>query len=239
MPRPLSDKVIVHDRIAFMLSPTLILASASPRRRELLALSGWQFKVTSVDLDEQPMPGEAPDRYVLRLAGDKATAAAETLPSDATILAADTTVADGDTILGKPASAEEAARMLKALRKRTHTVFTALALLAPGIDSPLLELCASSVPMRDYSDEEIHDYVNSGDPLDKAGAYAIQHDGFSPVINFMGCYAGVMGLPLCHFARLMRKAGCLPDAEIPARCQQHLNYHCTIYPAVWRGDNVG
>lgn len=135
MPQPLSDKVIVHDRIALMLLPTLILASASPRRRELLALSGWQFTVTSVDLDEQPLPGEGPDRYVLRLAGCKASEAAKTLPSDAIILAADTTVADGATILGKPASAEEAVSMLKALRNRTHTVYTALALRAPG--SPL------------------------------------------------------------------------------------------------------
>lgn len=239
MPQPLSDKVIVHDRIALMLLPTLILASASPRRRELLALSGWQFTVTSVDLDEQPLPGEGPDRYVLRLAGSKASEAAKTLPSDAIILAADTTVADGATILGKPASAEEAVSMLKALRNRTHTVYTALALRAPGIASTLLELCASSVPMRDYSDEEILDYVNSGDPLDKAGAYAIQHHGFTPVINFSGCYASVMGLPLCHFARLMQKAGCPADAEIPKRCQQHLGYDCTIYRAVWRGDNVG
>ena len=222
-----------------MLSPTLILASASPRRRELLSLSGWEFKVTSVDLDEQPLPGEAPDRYVLRLADSKAKAAVEKLPTDAIILAADTTVADGDTILGKPTSVEEAVNMLKALRNRTHMVYTALALITPGIPSPLLELCASSVPMRDYSDEEIIDYVNSGDPLDKAGAYAIQHADFAPTINFTGCYAGVMGLPLCHFARLMQKAGCPADPEIPARCQQHLNYHCTLYPAVWRGDNVG
>ena len=129
--------------------------------------------------------------------------------------------------------------MLKALRNRTHTVYTALALRVPGIASPLLELCASSVPMRDYSNEEILDYVNSGDPLDKAGAYAIQHLGFTPVINFSGCYASVMGLPLCHFARLLQKVGCPADAEIPKRCQQHLGYNCIIYRAVWRGDNVG
>lgn len=222
-----------------MSSISLILASASPRRRELLALSGWQFRVTSVDLDEQPLSGEAPDRYVLRLAGSKARAAAESAPLDAIILAADTTVADGSTILGKPSSADEAVSMLKALRNRTHTVYTALALLAPGNIPPLLELCASSVPMRSYTDEEIRDYVNSGDPLDKAGAYAIQHAGFAPTINFNGCYAGVMGLPLCHFARLMQKAGYPAETVIPARCQQHLDYHCTLYPAVWRGDNVG
>jgi len=222
-----------------MLSPTLTLASASPRRRELLALSGWQFRVTSVDLDEQPLPGEAPDRYVLRLAGSKARATAESALFDAIILAADTTVADGSTILGKPSSAEEAMSMLKTLRNRTHTVYTALALLSPINTSPLLELCASAVPMRGYTDEEIRDYVDSGDPLDKAGAYAIQHADFAPTLNFKGCFAGVMGLPLCHFARLMQKAGYAADPEIPVRCQQHLDYHCTLYPAVWRGDNVG
>jgi len=103
----------------------------------------------------------------------------------------------------------------------------------------LMELCASAVPMRDYTDDEISQYIASGDPLDKAGAYAIQHPVFAPVINFNGCYASVMGLPLCHLARMLQHAGMPADDEIPDRCQKYLHYSCTIYPAVWRGDNVG
>lgn len=222
-----------------MLFPNLILASASPRRRQLLTLTGLPFAITSANLDESPLPGEAPDAYVQRLAKSKALAAAQLTPANAQILAADTTVADGRSILGKPASPEEAKAMLVKLRNRTHTVYTALSVYVPGMEAPLMELCASAVPMRDYSDDEISQYIASGDPLDKAGAYAIQHPVFAPVINFNGCYASVMGLPLCHLARMLQKAGLTTDLGIPDRCQQHLHYSCSIYPAVWRGDNVG
>jgi septum formation protein len=93
--------------------------------------------------------------------------------------------------------------------------------------------------MRPYSDEEIDVYVASGDPLDKAGAYAIQHADFHPVENFSGCYASVMGLPLCHLVRTLCKMGIAPPADVPAACQAHLQYTCPISAAILRGETIG
>ena len=208
----------------------LILASNSPRRRQLIGLTGWDFIVSVADVDESPRENESPAEYVIRLATTKARAI--TAKADDIILAADTTVVDGSEILGKPQDKAEAVAMLTRLRGRTHQVYTGIALLRGGDNSLLTDLCVTDVPMRDYSDEEIRSYVASGDPFDKAGAYAIQHPEFRPVAGMDGCYASVMGLPLCHVVRSMRKLGVEPSADVPANCQKLLEYDCPVFNSI-------
>jgi septum formation protein len=227
-------------RIKFgMPSLSLLLASNSPRRRQLLALSGRAFLTRPASIDETPLPGEDPGAYVLRLARGKAAAAAQQAPFAGWILGADTTVALEGRILGKPADAAEAREMLSLLRGREHTVFTAIALRHPADGSLHSQLCATSVPMRAYSQEELETYVASGDPLDKAGAYAIQHPGFHPVEQFSGCFASVMGLPLCHLERALRGLDDPSPADVPAACQAELAYPCPVYRAILDGADAG
>lgn len=211
-------------------TPNMILASTSPRRQQLLGLGGWDFSIQPVEIDETPSSGENPQDYVVRLAQDKARALGD---DTALIIAADTTVADQETILGKPAGADEARAMLQGLRGDAHQVFTGIAISLNG--ELLTDLAATDVPMRNYSDQEIEDYIATGDPFDKAGSYAIQHPGFKPVENLTGCYANVVGLPLCHLTRTLAKVGIHPKADIPQACQQTLNYTCTIYDEVLQG----
>jgi septum formation protein len=219
---------------------TLILASSSPRRRELLSLLGLPFEVRPAGIDETPHPGEPPAEYVQRIAREKAEAiaggagsplpAAETPPRDPLlVIAADTEVVIDGKILGKPGAAAEAAAMLRRLRGRTHEVLSAVIVLDPGTGRRQEALCRSEVPMRDYSEAEIDAYVASGDPLDKAGAYGIQHAGFHPVEGFRGCYASVMGLPLCHLIRALDRVGVSPAADVPSVCQQVNDYPCPVY----------
>jgi len=206
-----------------MPSPQLILASASPRRRELLGLLGYPFEVVVSGADEDAHLDDGPAAYVLHTARHKAeTVAAETALHDAAvagaptrlIIAADTTVALDKTILGKPATAAEARSMLVALRGRDHEVHTAVCVLAgDGREETVVH--TAIVTMRNYSDAEIDAYIATGDPFDKAGAYAIQHPTFSPVAGLSGCYPGVMGLPLCDLIPLLRRLG-LPDRFAPA-----------------------
>ena len=155
--------------------------------------------------------------------------------ADQIILAADTTVVDGGDILGKPKDNVEAFAMLTRLRGHTHQVYTGVALLRLSDGLLLKELSVTDVPMRNYSDEEIHAYILTGDPLDKAGAYAIQHPRFKPVASMSGCYAGVMGLPLCHVIRMMRKMEAPPHADAPVKCQTLLEYHCPVSRAILSG----
>ncbi|HZU87299.1 MAG TPA: Maf family protein [Anaerolineaceae bacterium] len=210
----------------------LYLASNSPRRRELLSLTGLQFERLSPSIDETPQPGEAPEGYVLRLAREKAQAAVELAPAPGLILAADTSVALEDQILGKPADAAQAREMLRALRGRTHQVYTALALLRMEDDLLWAEVCVSQVQMRAYSEDEMEAYIASGDPFDKAGAYAIQHRDFHPVEHFNTCYANVMGLPLCHLVRALRVFEIQPAVEVPQGCQAALDYACPVYASI-------
>jgi septum formation protein len=206
--------------------PQLILASNSPRRRQLLSLAGWQFNVSAANVDETEYQHESPSDYVLRLAETKARAVQA--DADQVVLAADTTVVDGMDILGKPKDNAEATAMLMRLRGHTHQVYTGIALLRPRDGRLLKDLCITDVPMRDYSAEEIEAYVATGDPLDKAGAYAIQHPQFHPVANLDGCYASVMGLPMCHVILLMRKMNIQPNADVFAGCETLLEYHCPV-----------
>jgi MAF protein len=215
---------------------SLVLASNSPRRKQLLALGKWAFRVEPAQVDENPLPGEDPLHYVLRLAESKARSTAERSCSEDIILAADTTVVDGGQILGKPADAFEAETMLRRLRAKTHQVFTALAMLRLSDDLLVMDWCVTDVPMRAYSDEEMWAYIATGDPLDKAGAYAIQHRDFQPVSELQGCFANVMGLPLCHVVRALEKLGIQTRANVPQRCQEELQYNCSFFSLVQRGE---
>jgi septum formation protein len=235
-------------RILHVNKPVLVLASNSPRRRELLRLGGWSFDTRPAELDESQRSGEAPAAYVLRLAESKAHACLRSLrrryrhanaaQQDQTILAADTTVVDAGVILGKPKDPAEAAEMLHNLRGHSHQVLTGIAVLRPSDEILVTDLCVTQVPMRAYSDDEIDAYVASGDPLDKAGAYAIQHPGFHPVERLDGCYASVMGLPLCHLTRSLRKLGIAPTTDIAVECQSALGYACPISSAILGGKMV-
>ena len=213
----------------------LILASNSPRRRQLIALTGWDFIVSIADVDESQRENESPMNYVLRLAETKARAVLNRATPTDILLAADTAVVDGSDILGKPVDEEDAICMLTRLRGHTHQVYTGVALLRMSDGILLKDVCVTDVPMRDYSDEEIRAYVATGDPLDKAGAYAIQHAQFNPVARMDGCYASVMGLPLCHVVRMMQKMGVEPKASVPVNCQHLLEYTCPVFDSILNG----
>lgn len=217
----------------------MVLASNSPRRRELLAFGNWSFRVFVSDVDESELPDETPGDYVLRLAEAKARVAGKEAGLEQVIVAADTTVVDGGEILGKPEDAAAAVEMLKRLRGHKHQVYTGLAVFKVNNGQLSKDLCVTDVPMRDYNDAEIEAYVATKDPLDKAGAYAIQHTGFHPVAGLRGCFASVMGLPLCHLIRTLERLGISPDMNIPSNCQTHLAYQCPVSPAILRGEQVG
>jgi MAF protein len=220
----------------------LLLASASPRRRELLALLGLPFEVTTTDVVEDPLAGEPPTATASRLSQAKALAARAghnsiQMPQLAAVpksilIASDTVVALDGELLGKPRNPAEATAMLRRLRERPHTVYTAVTLLEPGSSRPLTDVAQTQVVMRAYTDAEIAAYVASGDPLDKAGAYAIQHRGFHPVAEHRGCYLNVVGLPLCHLTRCLRALGIEPPRDVPAACQAHTGRECAVYEAI-------
>ena len=216
----------------------LVLASNSPRRRELLSLGGWAFISRPADVDESQHSGEAPATYVLRLAETKARTCAAGASTGQVILGADTAVVDGNALLGKPRDSRAALEMLKNLRGHTHQVLTGLVVLRPADGARITDLCVTDVPMRAYRDDEIEAYVATGDPLDKAGAYAIQDAAFHPVEGLRGCYASVMGLPLCHLTRSLRRLGIAPRTDIARECQSALKYACPISSAVLRGEMV-
>jgi septum formation protein len=194
-----------------MVVPTLYLASASPRRRELLAQIGVQCRVVPVDLDESPAPGEPPDAYVRRLALDKARAALILLGKvdGPLILAADTVVVAGTQVLGKPRDVGDAAAMIRRLAGREHRVLSGVALIGPG-PQERSAVSESRVRMRPIDEEEIAAYWATGEPIDKAGGYAIQGRAAVFVEALAGSYSGVMGLPLFETAALLAAAGLDP-----------------------------
>jgi septum formation protein len=218
---------------------TLLLASASPRRRELIKLLGLPVETTSADIDETPLDHEAAPDLARRLSREKAeSVAASCIPHLASciIIASDTTVALEGEPLGKPLDAADARSMLRRLRDRVHQVHTAITLIGAAPDRAITDLATSDVRMRAYSDRELDDYIAGGDPFDKAGAYAIQHRGFHPAENFTHCFANVMGLPLCHVARSLRRFGLAPLNDVPVACQAHLNYSCPAFQSILTGD---
>ncbi len=212
----------------------LYLASNSARRKELLSLCGWEFDLLAAQVDETPLPGEDGLDYVQRLAKSKVMASARRVGVDGVLIAADTTVierqGDGKTrILGKPTGHDEAVEMLRSLRSRTHQVHTALAILSTQDGTFWSDLCTTNVTMRNYREDELEDYVASGDPMDKAGAYAIQHAGFHPVERLDGCYTNVMGLPLCHLTRSILRLGITAKVDVPQACHSATGYECPVY----------
>ncbi len=196
--------------------PLLCLASASPRRRELLAQIGVAHDIEPAEVDEERRPGEPPREYVLRLAREKALSVRSRRPAEQPVLAADTAVVLGESVFGKPRDRQDALEMLAALGGRTHEVLTAVALAAGGAVATALSV--SAVRMRALTQAERAAYWASGEPSDKAGAYAIQGLGAVFVESLNGSYSGVMGLPLFETAQLLAAAGivCGPRAELTA-----------------------
>jgi MAF protein len=206
----------------------LILASGSPRRRQLLSLLGLPFVIKAVGMDETAMEGEPPTELVLRVGQAKALAT-NSVRADELVIAADTIVALDGEALGKPADAAEAAQMLQRLRGRAHVVYSGMAVWQPSRRRMVTELSESVVWMRDYTPAEIDDYVKSGDPLDKAGAYAIQHPEFDPVFRVEGCWLNVMGLPLCHLQRALGRFGVRVPPNVPGTCKAFNQRDCTVF----------
>ncbi len=208
-------------------TPHLVLASGSPRRRELLARLGLPFVIVSADVVEEPQPGEIPAAMAQRLSQDKARAVATRCPG-ALVLACDTVVALGDTIMGKPQDAPEAVSMLRQLRGRRHQVLTAVTALNTVDRSECTTCSITDVWMRSYTDEDIAAYVATGDPLDKAGAYAIQHAGFDPVAQLHGCYSGVMGFPLAHVVEALQAHGVTVPIAAHVACDGWRGQCCAL-----------
>jgi len=183
-------------------SPRFYLASASPRRRELLTQIGVPFELAPVDIDETPLANEGARAYVERLAQEKAAAAfARINHPDAVVLGSDTSVIIDDEILTKPADAADAKRMLQRLSGNRHQVFTAVAVLSQNRQQ---QVCvATDVDFRTLSDAEIERYIATGEPMDKAGSYGIQGKGAILVEKISGSYSNVVGLPLTETAALL------------------------------------
>ena len=180
----------------------LILASASPRRAELLAAAGFEFEIVPADIDETPRPDETAANYTLRVARDKAQyVGVQLADTTAAVLAADTEVVVDGVIFGKPDSAEDATRMLRLLIGRTHEVLTAVVVRAR--DGELSEVVSTVVEFADMTDAEIADYVRSGEPMGKAGAYAIQGYASRFIVRIDGSWSNVVGLPIHAVHRLL------------------------------------
>jgi septum formation protein len=188
----------------------LLLASASPRRRELLAAAGLAFDVEAVDVDERREPGEPPATYVDRVARLKASAAAARYPARPVIGADTAVVVDGD-VLGKPSDAGDAARMLRRLAGRSHDVLTGVALAWQGRMTS--EVTVTRVRMDPLTAAEVADYVASGEPHDKAGGYAIQGLASRFIPHIEGSFSNVVGLPVAAVLQLLRRAG-VPDIGV-------------------------
>ena len=185
-----------------------MLASASPRRRELIRALDLSVEVISPaeEEDSQPRHRETPEEFVVRLALHKARQVAK-VAGEAVVIGADTAVVLAGEVLGKPASMAEATHMLERLRGRPHRVVTGVVVLDARSDRQRSIAVSSDVTMRRYSAEEMAEYVASGDPLDKAGGYAVQNETFHPAERVQGCYPNVVGLPLCELVGLLEGLG--------------------------------
>lgn len=186
-----------------------ILASSSPRRRELLQSIGLEFEVIPSHVPEVHQEGEAPEEYVARLSRDKASAIAAGHPSR-WVIAADTTVYLDETLLEKPTDAQDAKRMLATIAGRTHMVYTGVTLQNAGREYRETRVAETEVRMLPLSDGDIDWYVASGEPLDKAGAYAAQGIGGVFIDSIHGSFTNVVGLPLATLFQMLRKAGIDP-----------------------------
>lgn len=209
-------------------APRLILASASPRRRDLLGRLDLEFAVAPAEIPEE-LPAQAPraERMARRLARAKALAVAARYPA-LPVLAADTVVVFRGRLLGKPADEAEAWAMLRGLRGRWHRVITAVAVARDR--RVRVDHAVTQVRMREYSDEEIAASIARGAPFDKAGAYAIQDECFRPVAEYRGCYCNVVGLPLALVIDLLDRVGIVPSVpleHLPPECA-----HCPLFASM-------
>ena len=186
------------------MTPPLVLASGSPRRRQLLEMLGLPFRVDVPDVNESYRNGEEPEAYVVRLAREKAKTVAARAPGEL-VLGADTTVVVRGEVLGKPASADEAVAMLAKLQGRTHQVMTGVALALDGRIEDALDV--TDVTFRPLRAPAIEAYVATGEPMDKAGAYAVQGLGATLVEGIRGDFFGVMGLPVRLVLELLERVG--------------------------------
>ncbi|HVP30541.1 MAG TPA: Maf family protein [Myxococcota bacterium] len=194
-------------------APTLVLASASPRRRELLERAGVRFRARAADVDESPRPGERPTDLVARLAREKALAVALALPASPrrVVLGADTIVVVEGEVVGKPVDPEHAVKLLRRLVGRLHEVWTGVAIVESGGGFLGEHRVSSRVAMRDATEPEIRRYVATGEPLDKAGAYAAQGEGRRFILRIEGSETNVIGLPMDETLALLAEAGIVPE----------------------------
>lgn len=184
----------------------IVLASNSPRRREILKQAGADFTIDPADVDESVIPGEAPEAYAVRVALDKARVAARRA-ARGIVIGADTIVVLDGAILGKPADERDAERMLSLLSGRQHTVISGLAVIDAASGRTQTNAARTSVWFRELTPAEISAYVRTGEPLDKAGAYGIQEKGALLIRKIEGCYFNVVGLPLSLLGEMLRGFG--------------------------------
>ena len=202
-------------------SVPLILASASPRRRELLSGLGLNFQVMPPDVVEESYPGESPQETVARLSLSKALAVAARI-NNGYIIAADSMVVLDGRALGKPEDSAEARRMLRKLRGTSHQVTTGVTVLDAGSERRLTDTMTSDITLRNFTDEEIEASIKSGTPMDKAGSYAVQDQVLRPAESWVGCYSNIVGLPLCRVGQMLEELGCDISAwrafPLPGEC---------------------
>ena len=214
--------------------PRLILGSGSPRRRELMRLLEVPFQVHKPAVDERLLPEEVPADVPQRISRLKAESVARETRAGI-VVAADTIVVHKGVILGKPRDAGHATAMLRRLRGERHLVLSGVTVMDAATGKQITELCESKVWLRPMDDSEIQDYVATGDPLDKAAAYAIQNTQFAPVARVVGCPANVMGLPICHVVRNLRRLGVKLPPTLATRCEMRYGYLCALTGHVMPG----
>jgi len=207
----------------------LVLASSSPRRKELLSSLGLAFRIKTADVDETPLPAESPDALAQRLALLKTQAVVDTLPTSdqpVLVIGADTVVGKGQSIYGKPVDAADAERMLSELQQGWHQVHSAVCVIESVTGRQRCLLNTTQVQMRDYTAQEVVEYISTGDPLDKAGAYAIQHPEFAPVKQIKGCITAVMGLSLADLRTLLDEFDVRVQCAFADICERQADFTC-------------
>ena len=214
-----------------------VLASQSPRRQTLIGLLGQPFEVVTSDVDESLVQDPDPAVNVVGTARLKAEAVAERLRAqkaalNTIVVAADTTVALEERMLGKPVDAADARQMLRLLRGRAHDVHTGVVLLDLHTNREISGVNTAVVWMRDYSDVEIEAYIASGDPMDKAGSYAIQAPDFRPAARLDGCFTGVMGLSVCHLLAMFAQLDVKLRPDLTAVAASHQGYACALFDKI-------
>ena len=202
--------------------PSLVLASASPRRSELMVGMGLDFQVSPAGINEDPLPGETAEELVQRLAWAKAWSVASGL-TQGLVVGADSLVVLGGEVFGKPDGPVQAWVMLRRLRGVRHRVVTGVAVIDASGGRALAECMSSSITLRDLNDAEISVSINSGVPFDKAGAYAVQDEELRPAESWEGCYSNIVGLPLCRLSEMLKDMG----FQLPPRDAMRAPPGCT------------